>query len=152
MPGEVNIAMTREHHNMKSALLVFGSALLLAAVTAPADGKIVKNGDTIVLVGDSITQYGAKSETGYVQLFVRGLKATGVDFKWIGAGIAGNKSTDMRNRFDADVLAMPSFGGAPVSHKFGFETFDKLLAAAKANHVPLSEVFAECLSLGAEAQ
>ena len=106
MPGEVNIAMTREHHNMKSALLVFGSALLLAAVTAPADGKIVKNGDTIVLVGDSITQYGAKSETGYVQLFVRGLKATGVDFKWIGAGIAGNKSTDMRNRFDADVPLM----------------------------------------------
>lgn len=97
--------MTREHHNMKSTLLVFGSAILLAAVTAPADGKIVKNGDTIVLVGDSITQYGAKSDTGYVQLFVRGLKTTGVDFKWIGAGIAGNKSIDMRNRFDTDVLA-----------------------------------------------
>ena len=90
---------------MKSAFFPWASAFLACAFSACAGERLVKNGDTIVLVGDSITQYGAKSETGYVQLFARGLKTTGVDFNWIGAGIAGNKSIDMRNRFETDVLA-----------------------------------------------
>lgn len=66
----------------------------------------LKNGETIVFLGDSITQAGA-GETGYVTLFRRTLEATRPDsgIKVIGAGISGNRVPDLQQRLDRDVLS-----------------------------------------------
>ena len=67
--------------------------------------KVVKNGDTLVFMGDSITDYGASRTHGYPNLVVKGLATNGIAVTWHGVGIAGNTSTDMLNRFDTDVIA-----------------------------------------------
>jgi len=82
---------------------------LLAVVTlstsALADLR-VKNGDKVAFVGDSITQQGWESPTGYIHLVVAGLAANGVTIKPVPAGIAGNKSSDLLLRLDHDVLSI----------------------------------------------
>ena len=60
---------------------------------------------SIVLFGDSITQQGAASPSGYVNLVKSGLAANGVEIKLIGAGISGHKSNQMRERLERDVLS-----------------------------------------------
>ncbi|MCX6876997.1 MAG: SGNH/GDSL hydrolase family protein [Verrucomicrobia bacterium] len=65
----------------------------------------VKAGDKVAFLGDSITQAGQGSPTGYVQLIGRGLEANGVKIEIIGAGISGHKSNDMLGRLDRDVLS-----------------------------------------------
>ena len=67
--------------------------------------KLVKSGDTLVFMGDSITDYGASRTHGYPNLVVKGLATNGIAVTWHGVGIAGNTSTDMLNRFDTDVIA-----------------------------------------------
>ena len=67
--------------------------------------KVVKNGDTLVFMGDSITWYGVTNRHGYVNLVVRGLAANGIDVTWYGVGVKGDKSAAMLARFDADVIA-----------------------------------------------
>lgn len=77
-------------------------ALLLAGCAA-SDGA----GDRarrIVFFGDSITQLG-EGPGGYVTLVRDSLRAAGIEAEVIGAGISGNKVTDLQARLDADVLA-----------------------------------------------
>lgn len=79
---------------------------LLATVTcaAVAGTKVIKNGDVLVFMGDSITQYGTGTG-GYLPLVADGLKANGVNVTWYGAGFAGNKAVDMLDRFETDALS-----------------------------------------------
>lgn len=83
------------------ALCIAHCAFCLAA---NGDGKVVRNGDTIVFMGDSITQFGKDTDAGYLRLVVRGLEANGVRVSWHGAGVSGNTSAQMRTRFQKDVI------------------------------------------------
>jgi lysophospholipase L1-like esterase len=80
-------------------------ALVLAAcLAAPAFSANLANGDKVAFLGDSITQFGAGSQTGYVNLVDSGLKANGIDLKLVRAGISGHKSNQMLARLEKDVL------------------------------------------------
>lgn len=66
---------------------------------------IIKNGDAIAFMGDSITQQGNTSSAGYVNLVMKGLEVAGVKAKKIPAGVSGNKSNNMLDRLERAVLA-----------------------------------------------
>jgi lysophospholipase L1-like esterase len=66
---------------------------------------VVKTGQKVAFLGDSITALGWESSTGYVRLVGMGLAANGVKIAPIPAGISGNTSGDERVRFDADVIS-----------------------------------------------
>lgn len=63
----------------------------------------LKDGDTIVFLGDSITQAGGGPE-GYVTLFQVFCGVNGYEVKVINSGISGHKSNDMLKRLQKDVL------------------------------------------------
>lgn len=92
----------------KRALLLCAVAVTVMTAYATSaraeDGILVKSGETIAFLGDSITQQGAGSPAGYVNLVIRGLKENGVEAKMIGAGISGHKSNQMLERLKKDVL------------------------------------------------
>ena len=85
-------------------------ATLVAAIAAlayqplVAGEKVIKNGDKIVFMGDSITHYGVERSHGYVNLTVQGLAANGINVNWAGRGVPGEKASQMRARFQRDVL------------------------------------------------
>lgn len=66
----------------------------------------LKNGETIVFLGDSITQQGA-GPAGYVTLFREAIEKARPNsgIQVIGAGIGGHKVPDLEARLDKDVLA-----------------------------------------------
>ena len=82
--------------------------LMVLAALCPLLGSaqelLVKDGQKIAFLGDSITQGGQGSALGYCQLVISGLKANGVNAQLIGAGISGHKSNDMLARLQKDVL------------------------------------------------
>ena len=85
-----------------------GMVTVLAAVVAAASafgGLVVKNGDTMAFLGDSITAGGQKNPDGYVNLVLRALASQGVNVKPVKAGIGGHRSTHMLERLDRDVLS-----------------------------------------------
>lgn len=87
-----------------SLLLSFG---LMPATVGHAGGAAskfkLKDGDTIVFLGDSITQGGGRPE-GYVTLFQAFCGVNGYEVKVINSGISGHKSNDMLARLQRDVL------------------------------------------------
>jgi len=86
--------------NARTILPILGVFAALAA-----EGEVlVKNGDKIVFMGDSITHYGAERSHGYVNLTVQGLAANGINVQWIGRGVPGEKASQMRARFQRDVV------------------------------------------------
>ena len=78
-------------------------ALLLAAFTAHAQ-IIIKNGEKVAFLGDSITQQGWSRPHGYVKLVLWALESNGVKVMPIPAGVGGNTSNDMLARIKRDVL------------------------------------------------
>lgn len=64
---------------------------------------IVKDGETIAFLGDSITAGGAKYG-GYCRLVVHGLKTKDIFVEPVLAGVSGNTSEDMLQRLEQDVL------------------------------------------------
>jgi lysophospholipase L1-like esterase len=85
-------------------------AVLCACATwlcAPASAQniIVKPGEKVAFLGDSITYRGAIEPMGYVRLVVTGLAANGVKIEPIYAGVGGHTSIDMLRRVDNDVLS-----------------------------------------------
>lgn len=84
---------------------LLATALILSAIPVHAAAPLVKKGETVAFLGDSITQQGAGSAGGYVQLVASGLAANGIDIKIIPAGISGHKSNQMRARLESDVLS-----------------------------------------------
>lgn len=94
--------------------LFFSSRTLLTAVATiallggslfPAHAEIlVKDGQKIAFMGDSITAGGWGNPGGYVRLVVAGLEANGVKVTPIPAGIGGHKSDQMLARLKKDAL------------------------------------------------
>lgn len=87
---------------MKKLLFASVAALLSLAVNAEI---CIKNGEAIAFMGDSITQHGNTSSSGYVNLVMKGLEIAGVKAKKIPAGVSGNKSNNMLDRLDRAVIA-----------------------------------------------
>lgn len=80
------------------------SLLSLSLATAFAEIAI-KPGEKVAFLGDSITQQGKGSPTGYVNLVAGALAQQGVKIEVIGAGISGHKSNQMLERLERDVLS-----------------------------------------------
>jgi lysophospholipase L1-like esterase len=74
------------------------------AQTPPTD-MLVKDGQTVVFLGDSITGLGWMLPGGFLHLITDGLAANGVKITPICAGVAGNRSPDMLARVDGDVIS-----------------------------------------------
>src|SRR5277367_3272114 len=92
---------------MRLPILCLATAVLLPASTQ-ADDKTppLKKGETIVFLGDSITE-GGVGPKGYVTVIKKALaekhKELGIEI--VGAGISGNKVPDLQKRLEKDVLA-----------------------------------------------
>jgi len=69
----------------------------------PPTNLLVKDGQTVAFMGDSITGMGWGVSGGFVHLVVDGLAANGVTITPIPAGVGGNRSTEMLARVDKDV-------------------------------------------------
>lgn len=82
-----------------SLALATSSILLFAA-------PIVKNGETIAFVGDSITQFGDRPD-GYIQLVIDGLNRVGIHAKYIPAGVGGDRSSSILSRIDRVLAKKP---------------------------------------------
>lgn len=82
-------------------------SIVLPLATSLAAGEIViKDGDSIAFMGDSITQLGNfQKPNGYVNLVIEGLKAAGVNAVPIPAGVGGNTTRHMLARLEKDVIA-----------------------------------------------
>jgi lysophospholipase L1-like esterase len=94
---------TRQRLLIRSVLL---PATLLLILLARANADIaVKTGDKVAFFGDSITNFGAATPSGYVRLVESGLGANGVKITVIPAGVSGNTSKDEKARLDRDVIA-----------------------------------------------
>ena len=78
-------------------------AILISGANVSAQ---LKDGETIVFLGDSITAQGV-GEKGYVTLFRQAIEKSRPDsgIKVIGAGIGGNKVPNLEARLDKDVLS-----------------------------------------------
>jgi len=86
--------------------------LFLATLSASplARGEIlVKDGDSIAFLGDSITQLGWDHPYGYVHLVVQALAAQNIKVKPLPAGISGNTSADMLGRVDGVLGKAPTW-------------------------------------------
>lgn len=85
-----------------AAVLPLASSLEWAGA---ADDIAVKSGEKIAFLGDSITQGGAATPSGYVRLAISGLEANGVKAVAVPAGISGHKSDQMLERLERDVIS-----------------------------------------------
>ena len=88
-------------------LTTFALALSLLALTpASAENRklIVKSGEKIAFMGDSITQAGAR-KNGYINLVMGALNEEGLKLTHVAAGKAGNKSNAMLARLDQSVIS-----------------------------------------------
>jgi lysophospholipase L1-like esterase len=135
----------RFHFTFRSAVFAIMGLLLLTAAGraqtaapsaesgAPAPGGIlVKEGQKVVFMGDSITDGGWRSSGGFIHLVVTGLDTLGVKIDPIPAGMGGNKSDDMLARLNSDALSkkpdwlLLSCGVNDVwSRKIDLDTFKK---------------------------
>lgn len=89
---------------MKTFVSTLFVATFLSAPWATAD-ILVKSGEKIAFLGDSITAGGWSNPGGYVRLVIEGLKANGVEAEAVPAGISGHKSDQMLARLEKDVLS-----------------------------------------------
>jgi lysophospholipase L1-like esterase len=76
---------------------------ILQAGPAKSEFRL-RDGNTIVFLGDSITQAATQPE-GYISLFQLFCGVNGYEVKAINAGIGGHKSNDMLKRLQKDVLS-----------------------------------------------
>jgi lysophospholipase L1-like esterase len=115
------------------------------ATSDPAN-ILVKSGQSVVFMGDSITGMGWGDSGGYIHLVVSGLDTLGVKITPIPAGVGGNKSDDMLARLTTDALSkkpdwlLLSCGVNDVwSRKIDLDTFKKNITSivdqAQAAHI-----------------
>lgn len=81
------------------------AAVFVMLPSVQAQEPVVKSGDKVAFLGDSITEGGAGHPGGYVRLVESGLKANGIPITVIPAGISGHKSNQMLERLERDVLS-----------------------------------------------
>ena len=91
--------------NMKKYVVATIGLLGFAVSAAP----IIKSGEKIAFMGDSITQFGAGHEGGYVNLVIDGLSIVGVKAGKIPAGVSGHKSDQMLARLDGVLAKKPDW-------------------------------------------
>lgn len=84
---------------MKKLITILFAAVFTMVLTA--DEVVHK----IAFLGDSITQFGNNFAGGYVNLVISGLQANGINAVKIPAGISGNKSNQMLERLQRDVIS-----------------------------------------------
>ena len=116
-----------------TAFLLF---LAVAFQTAIAAGEIiVKDGESMAFLGDSITAEGWEREYGYVRV---ALEAAGIKVTPVPAGVAGDTSERMLKRLDGILAKKPTWmtlscGFNDVSPacgwKVGYEDFTKNVTA-----------------------
>ncbi len=87
---------------MKLAVLLLG---VCAMVGSAWGAEVVKNGDKVAFMGDSITQNGWRYKDGYVRLVISGLKANDINIVPFPVGVSGHKSNQMLERVNRDVIA-----------------------------------------------
>jgi len=94
-------------HFIRSAsiILMTLAAFCASATVAAAQDIAIKDGQKLAFLGDSITQFGMNTPSGYCRLVLSGLEANGIKVQPIGAGISGNTSKDMIGRLDRDVIS-----------------------------------------------
>lgn len=90
--------------SLRVSLATASLSLIAFAGTASAE-IVVKSGEKIAFLGDSITQGGWSNPAGYVRLVIAGLAANGVTAEPVPAGISGHKSDQMLARLEKDVLS-----------------------------------------------
>ncbi len=85
--------------------IAFVFVLLCLATGLFAQDLLLRDGDTVVTLGNSITELG-ENPTGYVTLMRKSLAVLYPERQicFVNAGISGHKSTDMAERFQRDVL------------------------------------------------
>ena len=89
----------------RTLLATLAGAALWCGSVFPAQAEIlVKDGQTVAFMGDSITAGGWGSPGGYVRLIIAGLEANGVKVTPVPAGISGHKSDQMLARLKKDAL------------------------------------------------
>ncbi len=89
----------------RTLLAALAGAALLGGSVLPSQAEIlVKDGQKVAFMGDSITAGGWGSPGGYVRLIVAGLEANGVKVTPVPAGISGHKSDQMLARLQKDAL------------------------------------------------
>lgn len=91
--------------NIMRMTIVIGVACTLLCGCASLDKRSLKEKDTIVFLGDSITQEGVRPD-GYVTLTSQAIAKAYPDLNImvVGAGISGHKVPDCQKRLDRDVL------------------------------------------------
>lgn len=97
----MNFASIRISHVVRG--LALATTLIVMAIPAPAK-QLIKSGEKIAFLGDSITAAGWANPRGYVHLVIDGLEANGITAEPIPAGISGHKSNQMLERLQRDVL------------------------------------------------
>ena len=91
---------------MKTKILATASWAIVLATCLATGGIVIKDGDSIAFMGDSITQQGNDFKpNGYIHLVIEGLKQAGVNAVPIPAGRGGNTTRDMLARLEKDVIA-----------------------------------------------
>ncbi|MBR2983633.1 MAG: SGNH/GDSL hydrolase family protein, partial [Kiritimatiellae bacterium] len=91
--------------NIRTSVVSAFAVLAFAASAAP----IIKNGEKIAFMGDSITQFGNEQDGGYVNLVIDGLERAGVKAVKIPAGVSGHKSDQMLARLDGVLAKKPDW-------------------------------------------
>jgi lysophospholipase L1-like esterase len=125
-----------------------------ATVSADPPPVVLKKGDRIVFLGDSITA-GGNSGKGYIQVIRKHLadKKSDLAVECIGAGISGNKVPNLQGRVDKDVIAKKPtivviyIGINDVWHG---ESNPKNGTAPEAFEAGLKEVINKCTKAGAQ--
>ena len=84
------------------------SAMLSLAVFAASAECIVKDGEAIAFLGDSITEFG-NYPAGYVNMVVKGLELQGVRVRKIPAGVCANKCHQMLSRLPGVLAKNPTW-------------------------------------------
>jgi lysophospholipase L1-like esterase len=106
----------------------------LKQLSTAAGEIMIRNGDNIAFLGDSITKGGWELPSGYVRLVMQALEQAGVKATSIPAGVPGDTSERMRNRIDGVLAKKPTWltlscGFNDVSPacgwQVGFEDFKK---------------------------
>ncbi|HWB59868.1 MAG TPA: SGNH/GDSL hydrolase family protein [Chthoniobacteraceae bacterium] len=94
----------RNKPRLKSLVAALAVATAFHQASAGDPQPLVKDGQKIAFLGDSITANGWGSPGGYVRLIVDGLAHEGVKVTPIPAGVSGNTSRDMLARLGPDIL------------------------------------------------
>ena len=107
-----------------SSVFALCAALCLSSAHADASAPLVRDGEAICFLGDSITQFG-NLPAGYVNMVMLGLEKAGVKAVKIPAGVSGDTSSNMLARLERDALSkkpqwMTLYCGVnDVWHRFG---------------------------------